>query len=144
MRIRKVYKSSVPEGKIMNAKSDSINDTYSCEYINSLSKEMTLKSLLTDSIEAGSNNTTVTASLLEDVSTFDMIVVIVRGDWNHVKSIVVPKGYYGWTWDCWVGSNTTYYGAGYVQFPTTTSLKLTWEAGGFGLTVQQVLGINFN
>ena len=30
MRIRKVYKSSVPEGKIMNTKSDSVNDTYSC------------------------------------------------------------------------------------------------------------------
>ena len=41
MRIRKVYKSSVPEGKIMNSNSDSLNDTYSCNYINSINNYST-------------------------------------------------------------------------------------------------------
>lgn len=34
MKIRKTYKCATRDGKILNSKSDSQNDTYSCDYIN--------------------------------------------------------------------------------------------------------------
>lgn len=37
MKIKKIYQGELPENKILNAQSTSQTDTYSCEYINSLS-----------------------------------------------------------------------------------------------------------
>ena len=34
MRIRKTYQTVVPTGKVLNSESSSLNDTYSCDYIN--------------------------------------------------------------------------------------------------------------
>lgn len=34
MRIRKTYQTVVPTGKVLNSESNSLNDTYSCAYIN--------------------------------------------------------------------------------------------------------------
>lgn len=37
MRIKKMYQGTVPENKILNTKSDSQTDVYSCDYLNKIS-----------------------------------------------------------------------------------------------------------
>ena len=41
MRIRKTYQTVVPTGKVLNSESNSLNDTYSCNYINNINKYST-------------------------------------------------------------------------------------------------------
>lgn len=40
MRIRKTYQTVVPTGKVLNSESSSLNDTYSCAYINNKFNEL--------------------------------------------------------------------------------------------------------
>lgn len=40
MKIKKIYNGVVPNGKILNSKNTSQNDTYSCNYINDKSDEL--------------------------------------------------------------------------------------------------------
>lgn len=81
MKIKKIYNGVVPNGKILNSKNTSQNDTYSCNYINDKSDalEENINSL---------NNIIKQTPIYEEIASFD----IENGSSN---SVVIPLGGYG-------------------------------------------------
>lgn len=73
MRIRKTYNGVVPNGKILNTRDTSQNDTYSCDYINELSGKVLWTNPNPSDTFAGQ-----TITLNDDLSNYTYIEIISR------------------------------------------------------------------
>ena len=126
--------------------------TYTCDYINDIEdaldnyidgSHIVYDQLLDNAVEVINSGSSATGNLNKSVGDYDMLIVLVRGDWNHLRTLVIPKGLQGYAYDCYLFSDTQYYFSGSVNFPSNTTVKIAKTSGSFSATIMQVYGIKF-
>lgn len=83
-------------------------------------------------------------NLTKDPQDYDFIVIIARGDWNSVISIVMPKAIYGYTFNINIvnPSNANYYVRGHVKIDgQRLAVMLTQKAGWSGIGFSHAFGV---
>ena len=91
---------------------------------------------------AWSGDTEVTATLNNSIDNYDMIVAFTRGDWDHLGEVTWHKGYTGHKKAIYI-TNGTDFACGNIYFPTPTTMKVSYEAGSWGVNIYRVIGIKF-
>ena len=110
---------------------------------NGLSKVgVNLTTLYNGERQATSSNSNITVDLSDDVTKYDLLLVVTRGDYNHYKTtIILPT--LPFKQDVSVASTQSYYSYGYIDLVSNTSLELTLtESKGWDfLYISKVYGI---
>lgn len=91
-----------------------------------------------------SDGSTTSADLTKNVTDFDFVLVISRGDWNSLFPIVIPKECYGNFFNINITnpSNTGYYVRGHVKVEGNKIYGMcTAKAGWAGLGFYKVIGV---
>lgn len=105
MKIRKTYQGVVPNGKVLNSKSDSQIDTYSCDYLNKnkeiySTEELRIgtwidgKPLYRKVIRVHNFTVSKTAEINTDITNFDKLVKISGLFENYSNSKYAPYPIY--------------------------------------------------
>lgn len=115
--------------------------TYTCDYINDYidGEHYQQDELILNNIEI--QNVGNITGQCKSIAGYDYIVVVVRGDWNHCKSIVIPSSLKTFTFDSHLFEDSTYMFSGYVHFTDDTHLKITKVGGALGLAAFHIYGI---
>ena len=94
----------------------------------------------------GDQPATITVTLNETYENYDMVYVLVRGDWNHEHMIPFVKGYYNRTQVASVCQSLNYATYGYVKLHDENQCTLTAENNKdlFAIHILKVIGIRFN
>lgn len=94
----------------------------------------------------GDQPSTITVTLNETYENYDMVYVLVRGDWNHEYMIPFVKGYYNRTQVASVCQSLNYATYGYVKLHDGNQCTLTAENNKdlFAIHILKVIGIRFN
>lgn len=94
----------------------------------------------------GDQPATITVTLNETYENYDMVYVLVRGDWNHEHMIPFVKGYYNRTQVASVCQSLNYATYGYVKLHDENQCTLTAEDNKdlFAIHILKVIGIRFN
>ena len=94
----------------------------------------------------GDQPATITVTLNETYENYDMVYVLVRGDWNHEHMIPFVKGYYNRTQVASVCQSLSYATYGYVKLHDENQCTLTAENNKdlFAIHILKVIGIRFN
>lgn len=119
MKIKKTYKSIVPNGKILNVRSTNQTDTYSCDYINKLSNGTVLY------INASGTNTK-TITLNDDFSKYSFALVRFGVSNEETKWSIIKNDSYHITKDSFMTSLTYCF---FVNISISSS-TLTWSSYG--------------
>lgn len=126
---------------IKSVTTTSDNETYSCNYINDYinGQHYQQDELILNDIEI--QNVGNTTGQCKSIAGYDYIVVVVRGDWNHCRSILIPATLSTYAYDCHLFQDSSYMFSGYINFTDNTHLKITKSGGSFGLAVFHIYGI---
>ncbi len=102
-----------------------------------LSQEFTISTVTSD-------GSTTNKELLKDISNFELIVVIARGDKNSLLSIVIPKDFYGRNFNINIvnPSNSNYFVRGHVRVENNfVKAMLTGKNGWNEIGFEKVIGV---
>ena len=89
MKIKKIYQGSIPANKILNARSTSQTDTYSCEYLNDL--ELTSEITFTKNEADNKYYHDIYATENEVQISADIRYKFAKG--TRIKVLTIEKGY---------------------------------------------------
>lgn len=100
--------------------------------------------ILSDDISLATTSSAKTVNLNDSIQNYDMILISLRGDWNHMFSCIflplfLTNSHFN------IESGDYYYVRGHCGFPTDKTFKVTptKSAGWSGIYLNAVVGINF-